>query len=92
MDQNVEYIAGRKYYVQNKERGYLGNSPLWWAQGGHGYTDDLSRAEQFTDEASAQMVKENPDKWARWPSVLIDQYAHRVFDSQNFHEIKEKMA
>lgn len=91
MKDNVEYIAGRLFYLRNKERGYLGNSPMWWTKGGHGYTDSLCRAEQFSDEASAKMVEENPDKWERWPCVLIDRHAYRTFDSQDFGKIKEAM-
>lgn len=91
MNHNVEYLAQRLFYLRNKERGYLGNAPLWWVKDGQGYSDNLSRAQQFTDAESAKMVADNPDKWERWPCALIDRYAYRTFDSQDFGKIKEEM-
>lgn len=76
------------YYLRNKERGYLGNSPLWYAKGGAGYTDDLGRAEMFTKEDAQKRVQGDPDKWEAWLCTLVDKFAYRTFDSQNFTAIR----
>lgn len=72
-------------YLRNKERGYLGNSPLWWAKGGAGYTDNLDNAERFDEKQAIEKVRENPDKWEAWRCIAIDAWAYRTFDSQNFN-------
>ncbi len=35
------------FYVQ---KGYVGNSCLWWALGNNGYTTDILKAEKYTRE------------------------------------------
>ena len=37
-----------QYYVQNIERGFVGDNIIWWRKGGHGYTCNLDDAEIFT--------------------------------------------
>ncbi len=32
------------YYIQSKKSGYIGNSLVWWNEGGKGYTCDLNKA------------------------------------------------
>lgn len=76
------------YYLRNKERGYLGNSPLWYAKGGAGYTDSLDKAEMFTASEAADKVKGDPDKWEAWDCAQIDLFAYRTFDSQDFAKVR----
>lgn len=76
------------YYLRNKERGYLGNSPLWWAKAGAGYTDNLDRAEMFTKDDAAAKVKSDPEKWEAWACAAVDKCAYRTFDSQDFTKIR----
>ena len=45
-----------KYYLQNCERGHVGNCLLWWRKGGHGYTTNLDDAEQFELEQLADVL------------------------------------
>ena len=37
------------YYIQDVRR-YIGNSVVWWAVGGHGYTTDLKKAWRVSKE------------------------------------------
>lgn len=77
------------YYLRNKERGYLGNSPMWWAQGGVGYTDNLDKAEKFVPERAKEFVRENPDKWEAWACEQVDLVAYRTMDSQDFSMVRQ---
>lgn len=76
------------YYVRNKERGYLGNAPLWYGQNGAGYTDNLDKAHKFTHDEAQKMVLENPEKWDAWQCAHIDSLSYRTFDSQDFGKIR----
>lgn len=71
-------------YLRNKQAGYLGNSPIWWAKNGQGYTAYLEKAERFCPTLAEKIVSEDPDKWEAWPCSVIDNLSHRVFDAQDF--------
>lgn len=72
-----------QYYLQNKHRGYLGNSPVWYGKHGRGYTAYLSSAERFDEVKAREMVKGDPDKWAMFKCDDVDQRCHLVFDAQD---------
>ena len=46
-----------KYYLQNRERGYVGNCILWWRVNDTGYTTELGEAEVFTDETEEGRIE-----------------------------------
>jgi len=71
------------YYIQNKEAGYLGNSPRWYARNGSGYTAYIQGAERFPEERARRMVEENPDKWRMFKCADVDQRLHLIYDSQD---------
>lgn len=79
-----------KFYIQNKNAGYLGNAILFWKKGQNGYTADLNDSEQF-DEAEARTIcLNNPNKNKAWPVEYIDKNEgiQRVVDSQYLDEKK----
>lgn len=71
------------YYLRNKERGYLGNSFIWWSKNDCGYTAYLENAEKFCEDEAKEMVRNNPEKWEIYPCSLIEKQCHIIFDSQD---------
>lgn len=71
------------YYVRNKNAGYLGNAPTFWAKGGQGYTAYILGAERFTKEDAEKLVKQDPDKWEMYNCAHVDERLHLVFDDQD---------
>lgn len=77
------------YYLRNKDAGFLGNSPIWWAKDGAGYTAYIQNAEIWTEQAAKQMVDEDPSKWEMFKCSEINRRLQVVFDSQDFKRIDE---
>jgi hypothetical protein len=73
-----------KYYIQNKDAGYLGNAIIFWAKNSRGYTADLNKAEQFTEERAKEICTGNPNKNKAWSVDYIDNNKgiQRIIDSQ----------
>lgn len=61
-----------KYYIQNKNAGYLGNSIMFGALGNNGYTAKLNQAQQYTYEEAKVICMGNPEKNKAWPVEYID--------------------
>lgn len=74
----------KKYYIQNTERQYIGNSIVFWAKGSNGYTAKLNNAEKFTYEEAKKICQGNPNKNKAWLVDYIDnnQGTALVTDSQ----------
>lgn len=71
------------YYIRNKERGFLGNAPVWYAKNGHGYTAYIQGAERFYETKAIEMVNRDPDKWEAFKCSYVDKRLHLVFDYQD---------
>lgn len=82
---------GNVCYLRNKDAGYLGNAPVWWAKNGQGYTAYLENAERFDEQEAEKMMRHDPEKWEAWPCCLIDKHVHTVFDWQDIRHIKDEM-
>lgn len=39
-----------EFYIQNTERGYLGNAMIFWGKNGNGYTSDLNNCGKYSEE------------------------------------------
>lgn len=74
------------YLLQNKERGYVGNSPVFWADPS-GYTAYIDDAKEFTEEEADRFVHEDPKKWRKYSIAEVERYAKRVLDMQDYYEI-----
>jgi hypothetical protein len=72
-----------EYYIQNKDAGYLGNSPTWYGKRGCGYTAYILGAERFSKEDAEKMVKDDPIKWEMFRCSDVDCRLHLVFDIQD---------
>ena len=73
-----------KYYIQNTQQGFIGNSIVFWALGSRGYTSKLENAEKFTYEEAKKICQGNPEKNKAWAVDYIDnnEGTARVTDSQ----------
>ena len=73
-----------KFYIQNRHAGFHGNSLVFWAKGSSGYTSDLNKCEQFTEDEARKICANNPDKNVAWPVDYIDNNKgiQRVVDGQ----------
>ena len=69
------------YYIQDA-RSYVGDSVLWWRQGGRGYTTNLDEAMKVMGDWAGRPLD------ILWPVHEIDARATRQFDAQNFRDIR----
>lgn len=72
------------FYIQNRDAGFLGNAPIFWAKNSSGYTSNLNNCHQFTEEEAKKICLGNPNKNKAWPVKYIDcnEGIQRVVDSQ----------
>lgn len=70
------------YYIENRERGCVGNSVLWWAFNDNGYTCDIKAAKKFDEDEALELVR--PDKKFMMHRVEhIDQLVQHHIDIQD---------
>jgi len=69
-----------QFYLQDS-RGYVGNDVMWWAQGGNGYTTDLSKAQTYTKEDAQRMHNSRPSD-IPWTKAYIDGKTRPAVDMQ----------
>lgn len=69
-----------KYYIQDS-RSYSGNCVLFWKEGNHGYTTNISEAGLYTKE-EAETICKNRDTDIVWPEDYIKQRLQLTCDSQ----------
>jgi hypothetical protein len=82
-DQTDAMREAQEYYLRNINAGYLGNSFMWWAKGGHGYTAYLNNAERFSEAEAMAKVSHSREKWKAYRCDEVDQKIQYVFDSQD---------
>ncbi len=82
---NVELVkaAEEMYYVRNT-RSVVGNSILWWADGGHGYTCDLSKAWKVPKSKAASICRDRPEQDVMVKAKYAERSTERHVDSQLF--------
>ena len=79
--------ALEEYYIWRKGD-YLGNSPMWWAKQGKGYTAYILGAERFTEAEALELEKDSPEKYKAFKCSEIDRRLHLVFDAQDIPRLK----
>lgn len=86
-------LVQTEYYIQRHESGFLGNAPIWWCNGGKGYSAYLENAERFTKERAEQIldcpIDKKGEKFRAWPCDFIDARTFTVYDMQYFHEFEQ---
>lgn len=73
------------YLLQNETAGYIGNYPLFWKEGGSGYTPNIDEAQRFTPKEAADVIRgsRGSHKWKRWHIANVLKAAIRVVDIQS---------
>jgi len=75
----------KKYYIQRHAGGYSGNSLIWWKEGDHGYSYDLSEAKVFSGddpEFLSTLKHDRGEKFYAWEKEYIDALVIEVADCQ----------
>ena len=75
-------MSNKKFYIQDK-RQYVGNSIMWFAKGGNGYTTDIDKAEIFTKDDAVFLTTVDPDKYRAWSCKHINEHISRHVDMQH---------
>ena len=73
-------MSEQLYYIQNVDRGFVGNCPLWWRQGDHGYTCDLSEAGKYDEKQMQHRTHGNTDR--AFTVEYIDKISRPMVDMQ----------
>lgn len=80
------------YYIRSHERGYVGNSPVWWRANRMGYTFYLNEAGKYIEEEAIDICKQSNVirvNESMWLCEEVDNHARRVFDGQDFQLLSE---
>lgn len=73
--------------LQNVGSGYIGNSPIFWADGG-GYTQWIDDAKKWTREEAKLQIRSTrgSHKWKIWTLDFINKHAKRTVDIQDLRK------
>lgn len=73
------------YYLQNHSVPYLGNSVMWWAKGGSGYTDRIDNAELFSEDEADKIIQstQSTHRFVKWEQEVVERSTVRVVDMQD---------
>lgn len=76
------------FLLQNCGAGYVGNSPVFWREGGCGYTPWIDEAKRWTKEEAEVVIRgsEGSHSWKMWPVDLIESVAKRTVDIQDLRK------
>lgn len=68
------------YYLQDS-RNYVGNCMLWWCKDNKGYTTNLDKAKQYSEEEKQLGSPRTTDIF--WNKLYIDGISNLTVDFQN---------
>lgn len=76
------------YLLQNVTAGCCGNSPLFWCEGGGGYTPWIAEAKVWTKEEAEQVIvsTSGSHKWKMWPLALIRSVSAAAVDIEDLRK------
>ena len=76
------------YFLQNRNAGYLGNSPVFWHRDGSGYTQWIDEAKMWTKDEAEQQIRSTHGShdWAMWSVDEIIAAAKRTVDIQDLRK------
>ena len=77
------------YYVENIERGVVGNCLLWWKKNNNGYVCDLKEAKKFSQEEAFDLCNSSPRKYRPWKASEIEKIIQHHVDIQSLRHIAE---
>ena len=72
------------YLLQNLNAGYCGNSPLFWKEGGSGYTPNIDEAKRWTWKECQTEIRatKSSHSWNAWKLADCEAAVIRVVDIQ----------
>ena len=78
------------YLLQNVSAGYVGNSPMFWCEGG-GYTQWVSDAKLWTNDEADQQIRstKGSHSWKKWPLATINKHSRPTVDMQDLRSEAE---
>ena len=92
---NVELVKAVEpmYYIRNAKC-VVGNSILWWVDGGHGYTCDLKKAWKVPESKARSICRDRPKEDFMVPANKAEASTQLHVDSQLFplHNKKRRKA
>jgi len=71
----------KQYYIENIERGCVGNCLLWWVKDGHGYHCDIRKAHKFSYKEARELCR-GRKKYRMWEVSYIDAHTRPHVDIQ----------
>lgn len=77
----------KPYLLQNCNAGFIGNSPLFWKEGGSGYAPWVDEAKRWTWNEGRKQIKatRGSHKWKPWPLDKVEKAAKRTVDIQDLY-------
>lgn len=81
------------FYIQNRSAGWSGNSPVWWKEGGCGYTPYLNEAQKFDKTEAERIIKScnGTHDFLAWSVPLMERVAKRVVDQQDIASLEGQL-
>lgn len=76
----------KQYYIENVERGLVGNCLLWWVIDGHGYHCDIRKAHKFSFKEARDICKGGRKKYKMWEVSRIDAVVRPHVDAQALYK------
>lgn len=80
-------MKNKEYYVRAKQAGYWGNSFMWYAKNGEGYTAYINAAERFSKKDADKIVKTDPERYEVYACAEIDKRLHYIFDASDVENL-----
>jgi hypothetical protein len=77
-------IMGKKYYIQNVDRGLVGNCLVWWGKNDMGYVLDIRKAGVYSEEEAKKRTNDPHITDKMWEK----DYGTRRFNCNEFISIK----
>jgi cell division ATPase FtsA len=74
------------YYIQDT-RSYCGNSVMWWAVDGHGYTSDIAKAWKVSKHYAERMIRSR-DTDKAWPVSEVNKHIRQHIDHQDLRDVE----
>ena len=80
--QKQERNPPKRYYIENVERGPVGNCIQWWRMGDNGYTCHIRDAATFSFKKARDLCNQRDRKYKMWETSIIDDAATLQVDMQ----------
>ena len=90
----TEIIQGeRNYLLINWSGGFVGNSPVFWRDGGSGYTQWIDEAQRWTKDEAEKCIRSirGSHNMSMWKLEDIESIAKRTIDVQDLRKLESQI-